>query len=144
MAGDPGRSTLRRVLRSRRAGWTLAAVLAVLGILLGARQLFRATDLAGQALGDATRTARDAGWLLLLLVAAGLVLGLGLSSRRGRALVGWLQSRLSTRPVRWAAAAVGVVVLLVLVVVVLPPRFTAYRTFEMCQPQCTHIGERAA
>src|SRR4029453_10454762 len=34
MAGDPGRSTLRRVLRSRRAGWTLAAVLAVLGILL--------------------------------------------------------------------------------------------------------------
>lgn len=106
----------------------LAALLVVLGILLGAQQLTRATDLAGQALGDATRTARDVGWLLLLLVAAGLVLGLGLSSRRGRAAARWLQARLTTRPVRWAAAAVGV--LLVLVLVGLPPRFTVYRSFD--------------
>jgi Pentapeptide repeats (9 copies) len=142
MTGDPGRSTLRRVLRSRRAGWALAAVLAVLGILLGARQLSRAADLAGQAVGDTTRAARDVGWLLLLLVAAGLALGLGLSSSRGRTVVRWLQSRLTTRPVRWlqsrlttrpvrwGAAAVGVLVLLVLVVVVLPPRFTAHRHFD--------------
>ena len=106
----------------------LAALLVVLGILLGAQQLTRATDLAGQALGDATRTARDVGWLPLLLVAAGLVLGLGLSSRRGRAAARWPQARLTTRPVCWAAAAVGV--LLVLVLVVLPPRFTVYRSFD--------------
>jgi hypothetical protein len=113
-------------VRSRRAGWVLAVVLAVLGILLGAQQLSRAADLAGQALSDATRTARVAGWLLLLLVAAGLVLALSLSSRRGRAVVRWLQAR----PVRWVAAAVGVLVVLVLVVVVLPPRFTDHRTFD--------------
>jgi len=70
---------------ARRIGWVLAAVLAILGILLGAQQLARAADLAGQALGDATQLVLDAGWLLLLLVAAGLVLRLALSSRRGRA-----------------------------------------------------------
>jgi Pentapeptide repeats (8 copies) len=70
------------------------------------------------------------GWLLLLLVAAGLVLGLGLGSRRGRAACRWLRRRLTARPVRWVAAAAGVMVLVVLVVVVLPPRFTAHRTFD--------------
>jgi hypothetical protein len=81
---------------ARRIGWVLAAVLAILGILLGAQQLARAADLAGQALGDATQLVLDAGWLLLLLVAAGLVLRLALSGRRGRAVARWLQSRLTT------------------------------------------------
>lgn len=60
MARDPQLTGLRRVLLTRRNGWTLAAVLALLGILLGAHQLSRAADLAGQALGDATRLAP--GW----------------------------------------------------------------------------------
>jgi uncharacterized protein YjbI with pentapeptide repeats len=130
MARNPRLSVLRRTLVTRRTGWVLAIVLAFLGILLGTQQLTRAADLAGQVLGGATRTALDTGWLLLLLVATGLVLGLGVSSRRGRAVVRCLQDRLTTRPVRWTAAALGVLVLLVLVVVVLPPRFTAHRHFD--------------
>jgi hypothetical protein len=127
MAGKPRLTGLRRTLVTGRTGWALAAVLAILGILLGVQQFTRVADLADQALGDTMRTALG---LLLLLVATGLVLGLGLSSSRGRAVLDWLQSRLTTRPVRWGAAAVGVLVLLVLVVVVLPPRFTAHRTFD--------------
>jgi Pentapeptide repeats (8 copies) len=69
----------------------------------------------------------DAGWPLLL---AAVGLGLGLSSRRGRAAVRWLQRRLTTRPVRWSAAAAGLLVVLVLVGVLLPPRFTAHRHFD--------------
>lgn len=76
MVRDPRLSDLRRTLVTRRNGWVLAPVLAILGILLGAQQLTRAADLAGQALAGATRTALDTGWLLLLLAAAGLVLGL--------------------------------------------------------------------
>jgi hypothetical protein len=85
MARDPRLFGLRRTLVTRRNGWVLATVLAILGILLGAQQLTQAADLTGQALGDATRLALDAGWALLLLAAAGLATGLALSSPRGRA-----------------------------------------------------------
>jgi hypothetical protein len=130
MEREPPLTALRRSLLTRRTGWALAAVLAILGFLLGARQLARAAELAGQALDDATRLTLDAGWLLLLLAAAGLAGVLAVSSRRGRAAGRWLRERLTARPVRWGAAAAGVLVLLVLVVVVLPPRFTADRHFD--------------
>jgi hypothetical protein len=60
---------------TRQAGWGLAATSALLGILLGAQRLTRAAGLAGQALAEAVRLVLGAGWLLLLLVAGGLVLG---------------------------------------------------------------------
>src|SRR5215218_7016735 len=102
MARDRGLAVLRRALRSRRvrrAGWRLAAVFALFGVLLGLL---------------------DAGWAVLL---AAVVLVLVLSSSPGRnalRLIGialvLLRSRLPTRQIRWGAAAAGVLVLLVLVV----------------------------
>jgi hypothetical protein len=138
MARAPRRAALRR------GGWWLAAVLALLGVLLGARRLgwHRLTDAAGvavEALGRAGRLALgllDAGWPLLL-AAAGLALGLGLSSRWGRDATasGWRQLRRWPRsvPGRWTLGlliAGGVLAVLVAVVAVLPPRFTAHRDFD--------------
>ena len=136
MARDPGQAALRRGLYTRHAGWGLAAALALLGILLGAQRLgwhrlTRAAGLAGHTFAQAGQLVLDAGWLLLLLAAAGLVLGLVLSGPRGRAAGRWLQPRLMTRPVRWGVlAATSLLLVLVLVVVVLPPRFTAHRHFD--------------
>jgi hypothetical protein len=135
MAGDARRAALRRVLLTRRAGWWLAAALVLLGILLGGQRLgwlrlARAAGVAVEDVAEAARLVLGVGWLLLLVLAAGLVLGLGLSSRRGRAAGCWLRPRLTAQPVLWAAAAVGVLMVLVLVVVVLPPRFTAHHTFD--------------
>jgi hypothetical protein len=129
-----------RTGRTRCAGWWLAGSLALLGLLLGMQRLgwHRLTRAAGvvvDALAKAAWLLLGAGWLLLLLVAAGLVLRLSLSSQRGRAVVRWLQVRLTTRPVRWTAAALGALVLLVLVVIVLPPRFTAHRTFSFAHEE---------
>ena len=70
MARDRRSTALRGILTRRNAAWALAAVLALLGILLGAQQLIGATDLARQVLGEATRLLRDIGWLLLLLAGA--------------------------------------------------------------------------
>ncbi len=135
MARAPRLAALRHALRTRRAGWWLAAALALLGVLLGSqrlgwRRLTRAAGLVGHALDQAARLALGAGWLVLLLAAVGLALGLALSSLHSRAVIRWLQPRLTTRPVRWGAAAAGVLMVLVLVVVVLPPRFTAHRHFD--------------
>jgi hypothetical protein len=130
MARDRPPTALRRTLVTRRTGWALAAMLALLGILLGAQQLTGAANLARQALGEATRLLLDTGWLLLLLAAAWLAARLARSSPRGWATARWLQARLTTRLVRWTAAALGVLVLLVLVVVVLPPRFTILHHFD--------------
>lgn len=133
MARDPRLFGLRRALVTHRNGWVLAAVLAILGILLGAQQLSRAADLAGQALHDAMRLVLDAGWLLLLLGAAGLAARLAISRPRGRATaqrLRWLRGRLTTRPVLVGTATAGLLVVLVLVVVVVPPRFTANRQFK--------------
>jgi hypothetical protein len=121
MARDPRLAAFRRVLLTRQAGWWLAAAFALVGILIGARRLTRAADLAGQALEAATRLVLDAGWLLLLLTAFGLAGGLALSSPRGRATTHWLRRRLRTRPVLVGAAAAGLLAVLVLVVLVLPP-----------------------
>jgi Pentapeptide repeats (8 copies) len=137
MTRDPRLAALRGALRTRRAGWRLAAALALLGALLGGRRLgwhrlADVTDVAVGALGRACRLVLgllDTGWPLLG-AAGGLALGLALSSRRGRAAGRWLQPRLTTRPVRWGALAAGLLVLLVLVVVVLPPRFAAHRHFD--------------
>jgi uncharacterized protein YjbI with pentapeptide repeats len=134
MARDP-LAALRRVLVTRRAGWGLAAVLVLLGVVLGVQRLGgrRLTSAAGVAVGaltDAFRSVLGAGWLLLLLVAVVLMLSLGLSSRRGQAAGRWLRPRLTARPTRWAAAAACMLMVLVLVVVVLPPRFTAHRDFD--------------
>jgi Pentapeptide repeats (8 copies) len=136
MARDPEHAGLRSGLYTRRAGWGLAAALALLGILLGAQRLgwhrlTLAAGLAGHTFAQATELVLDAGWLLLLLAAAGLVLGLVLSGPSGRAAGRWLQPRLITRPVGWGVLAAGSLLLvLVLVVVVLPPRFTAHRHFD--------------
>jgi hypothetical protein len=136
MARDPEQAALRRGLYTRRAGWGLAAALALLGILLGAQrlgwhQLTLAAGVAGHDFAQATELVLDAGWLLLLLAAAGLVLGLVLSGPSGRAAGRWLQPRLIARPVGWGVLAAGSLLLvLVLVVVVLPPRFTAHRHFD--------------
>jgi hypothetical protein len=46
MARDLRLTVLRRTLFTRRSGWALAAMLATLGILLGAQPLTRAADLA--------------------------------------------------------------------------------------------------
>jgi hypothetical protein len=143
MARLPGLAALRRAQRTSRAqrltyvlamysraGWWLAAALALLGVLLGWDRL---TDAAGGAVDGLAHTARlirAVGWLLLLLAAAGLVVSLALSSDGGRAAGRWLRPRLTARPVRWGAVAALVLVLLVLVVVVLPPRFTAHRHFD--------------
>jgi hypothetical protein len=133
MARNPRLTALRRTLVTRRNGWVLATVLAMLGILLGAQPLMRAADLAGQALGDAAGLVLNAGWVLLLLAAAGLAAGLCFSGRRGRAWANWLRmlrSRVRTRPALVGIGAVGLLVVLVLVVVVVPPRFTANRQFN--------------
>lgn len=135
MARDPGLAALRRGLFTRRAGWGLAAALALLGILLGAqrlgwRRLTRAAGLAGHTFAQAAHLVLDASWLLLLLAAAGLVLFLVLSGPSGRAAGRWLRPRLMTRPVRWGALAASLLLVLVLVVIVLPPRFTAHRHFD--------------
>jgi hypothetical protein len=124
MARDPRRAALRR------AGWWLAAALALPGVVLGWDRLTDAADGAVDRFTHAARLIGAVGWLLLLLAAAGLVVGLALSSRPGRAAGRWLRPRLTARPVRWTAAAALVLVLLVLVVVVLPPRFTAHRPFD--------------
>jgi hypothetical protein len=47
MARVPRLTALRRTLFTRRTDWALAAMLAILGILLGAQPLTRAADLAG-------------------------------------------------------------------------------------------------
>jgi hypothetical protein len=149
MARDPRLTALRGTLFTRRTGWAMVAVLAILGILLGAQPLTRAADLAAQALGDAVRLVLDVGWLLLLLGAAGLAAGLYFLGPRRQAWANWLRQlrrRLTTRPGEapplprtlnrrgrlWltAAAAVALLVVLVLVVVVVPPRFTANRQFK--------------
>jgi hypothetical protein len=130
MARDPRLAVLRRALGTRRAGWGLAAAFALLAILLGWHRLTRAAYLAGQALAQAAQLVLNAGWFLLLLAAAGLALGMALSGPRGRAAGRRRQPRLTTRPVRWAAAAAGLLAVLVLVVVVLPPRFTDHRDFD--------------
>jgi hypothetical protein len=75
-------AAVRRALLTRRTGWGLAAALLLLGILLGWQQLTRAASMAGQGLAEAGRLVPDAGWLLFLLAAVGLVLGLAFSSRR--------------------------------------------------------------
>jgi uncharacterized protein YjbI with pentapeptide repeats len=129
MARDRRPTALRHIL-TRRTGWALALVLAILGILLGAQPLARAADVAGQALGDVGQLVLDAGWLLLLLSAAGLAASLHFSSPQGRATTGWLRRRLTTRPVLVGAATAGLLMMLVLVVVVVPPRFTADRQFK--------------
>lgn len=130
MARDSRPARLRRVLLIRRIGWGLIAALTLFGILLGAQQVTRAVDLTGQTLAQAARLMLDVDWLLLLLAATSLAIGLALSGPRGRTVVRWVQARLTTRPVRWTAAALAVLVLLVLVVVVLPPRFTVHRQFD--------------
>jgi uncharacterized protein YjbI with pentapeptide repeats len=133
MVGDRRLTAVRRILVTRRNGWALATVLALLGILLGAQPLSGAVDLTGQALGAATRLLLDVGWLLLLLAAAGLATGLYLSSSQGRTAarrLRWLRGRLTTRPVIVGTAAAALLVALVLVVVVVPPRFTANRQFK--------------
>jgi uncharacterized protein YjbI with pentapeptide repeats len=132
---------VRRALFTRRTGWGLVAALALLGLLLagqrlGWHRLTRAADLVGDALAQAARVVLDSGWLLLLLTAVGLALGLALNKtqRRGRLVVARrLRPLLTTRPVRWGVTAAGLLVLLALVVVVvviLPPRFTAHRYFD--------------
>jgi hypothetical protein len=121
MARGPRLAALRRVLLTRQVGWWLAYAFAVLGILIAARRLARAADLAGQALEAAIRLVLDAGWLLLLVTAFGLAAGLTLSSPRGRATTHRLRRRLRTRPVLVGAAATGLLAVLVLVVFVLPP-----------------------
>jgi uncharacterized protein YjbI with pentapeptide repeats len=130
MVRDREPTAPRRTLVTRRNGWALAALLAMLGILHGEQPLTRAADLADQVLGDATRLVLDAGWLLLLLAAAGLAGGLSLSSPLGLTTARWLRRRLTARPVLVGAAAAGILVVLVLVVVVVPPRFTANRQFK--------------
>jgi hypothetical protein len=87
-----------------------------------------------------SRLVLDAGWLLLLLAAVGLALGLRLSSRRGRDTTSWPRLRrwLRSQPGRWvprAVIAVGVLAVLVAVVAVLPPRFTAHRDFDKASEQ---------
>jgi hypothetical protein len=133
MVGDHRLTALRRTLFTRRAGWALAAVLALLGILLGAQPLMRAADLVGQALGGAAGLMLDVGWVLFLLAATGLATGLYFSGPRRRAWANWLRRLrrlLPTRPLFAGTAAVSLLVVLVLVVVVVPPRFTADRQFK--------------
>lgn len=82
MARNPRLAAVRRALLTRRTGWGLAAALVLLGILLGWHQLTRAVSMVGQSLAEAGRLMLDAGWPLLLLTAAVLVLGLAFSSPR--------------------------------------------------------------
>ena len=87
MARDP-----RLAIRLSVAG--LAAFLALLGIVLGAlrlgwREPVHAASLAGQAVAHAARLAIGTGWPLLV-VAAGLALGVFLSLGRYRAALGRL------------------------------------------------------
>jgi hypothetical protein len=120
MARGPRLAALRRVLLTRQAGWWLAYILVLLGILLSGQRLRQAAGVVGQVLEAATRLVLDAGGLLLLLTAFGLAGGLYLSSPRGRATTHWLGPRLRTRPVLVGAAAAGLLAVLVLVVLVLP------------------------
>jgi hypothetical protein len=122
MARNLRLTALRGALGIRRAAWWLAAAFALLGVLLGWHQFIWVAGSAVQTLAEAAVLMVDVGWLLLLLGAGGLALGLALSGPRGRDPVRRMQLRLTTRSVRWGAAAAGLlVVLLVLVVVVLPP-----------------------
>jgi len=134
MARDPRLAALGRALFTRRAGWRLAAALALLGILLGAQRLgwhrlTRAAGLVGHALAQGARLAFDAGWLLLLLAAAGVALGLILRIPERRTMVQRLPA-LATGLARWLLGGAALVAVLVLVVAVLPPRFTASRHFN--------------
>jgi hypothetical protein len=127
---DPRLAAFRRASFTRRGGWWLAATLALLSVLFGAQRLgWAGLTQAVLALTRATRSLFGAGWLLLLLAAAGLTLGLILSSPRGRTSVRWLRSREG----RWLVrlfVAVSLLTVLVLNIVVLPPRFTAHRDFK--------------
>jgi Pentapeptide repeats (8 copies) len=136
MARDP------RLTALRRAGWWLAAALALLGILFGAQRLgwHRLTDAGGvavDALAHAGRLALGAGWLLLLLAAAGLALGLILSGPGGRAAAGSIGCLVSPKG-RWVVrflVAVSLFAGLALAIAVLPPRFTADRHFDQASDE---------
>jgi Pentapeptide repeats (8 copies) len=139
MAHDPRLQAFSRLVRAAVAG--LAVVLALLGIVLGALRLgwhrpAHAASLAGQALAQTARLALSAGWPLLV-AAAGLVLSLFLSDRRGRATLGRLRAALGRlwaapplRVARWLFTAAGLLATLVVVIAVLPQRFTADRHFD--------------
>src|SRR6266699_813411 len=135
MALAPRLAALRRALGTRRAAVAgLAALLALLGILLGALRLgwhqpAHAASLAGQALAHTARLALGTGWPLLA-AAAGLALGVFLSDRRGRAALGRLWAAPPITVVRWMFIAAGLLAVLVVVIAVLPPRFTASRHFD--------------
>jgi hypothetical protein len=137
MARDPRLAALCRALRTRRTGWQLAATLALLGVLLAAQRLgwHRLTDAGGVAVDALAHIARfvlGAGWLLLLLAAASLALGLILSGPGGRTAarsVRWLGSREGRWVVRFLVA-VSLLAGLALAVAVLPPRFTTHRHFD--------------
>src|SRR6266536_4518965 len=135
MALAPRLAALRRALGTRRAAVAgLAALLALLGILLGALRLgwhqpAHAASLAGQALAHTARLALGTGWPLLA-AAAGVALGGFRSDRRGRAALGRLWAAPPITVVRWMFIAAGLLAVLVVVIAVLPPRFTASRHFD--------------
>ena len=113
---------VRRALLREDIGRRVAAALALLGILLGAQRLGRAgLTTAVHALSWAAAFMFNAGWLVLLLAAAALALGRGLSSVHGRKRVRKLVSWEGCWLVRSLVAG-GLLLVLVLIVVVLPPR----------------------
>ena len=128
-------SRLRRVMATRRAGWCLSGLLALLALVLamqglGWQRLSSSMDVGRLALTNAARTALAAGWLLFLTAAAGVTLSLVLSSPRGRTIRRHLRIASTTSLARWFLAGATLLVLLFVVVVVLPSRFTGHLHFN--------------
>jgi hypothetical protein len=93
MARAPRLAALRRALRTRRAGWGLAAALTLLGILLGWDRLTDAARVAGLAFAHTARLILDAGLLLLLRGPGRTFEPHGQRSSQRRGADGWVDVR---------------------------------------------------